>query len=76
MEQNLLDKIKQSISNIDEKKMNIYFFVQDTKGNAKASLKYIYDMALSLKQLGYQPKVDLEMGIKKTIEWYNERNML
>jgi len=55
MEQNLLDKIKQSISNIDEKKMNIYFFVQDTKGNAKASLKYIYDMALSLKQLGYQP---------------------
>jgi hypothetical protein len=55
MEQNLVEKIRKSISNIDEKKLNIYFFVQDTKGNAKASLKYIYDMALSLKKLGYEP---------------------
>lgn len=55
MEQNLVEKIRKSISNIDDKKLNIYFFVQDTKGNAKASIKYIYDMALSLKKLGYEP---------------------
>ena len=38
--------------------------------------KNVYSCEKAKKQLGYQPKVDLEMGIKKTIEWYNERNML
>jgi hypothetical protein len=33
--------------------MRIYFLVQDTKGNAKASVRYIYQMAMSLKKSGY-----------------------
>jgi hypothetical protein len=36
-----------------EKLSRIYFMVQDTKGNAKASIKYIYHMALTLKNNGY-----------------------
>jgi hypothetical protein len=36
-----------------EKLSRIYFMVQDTKGNAKASVKYIYHMALTLKNNGY-----------------------
>ena len=36
-----------------EKKSRIYFFVQDTKGNAKASVRLIYQMAHSLKTKGY-----------------------
>lgn len=46
-------KIEQSIKNILNKNARIYFFVQDTKGNPKASIKYIYDMALVLKNDDY-----------------------
>jgi len=46
-------KLEQSIKNIDEKKSRIYFFVQDTKGNPKASIRYIYQIALTLKKHGY-----------------------
>lgn len=48
-----IKKVEQSIQNLIDKKSRIYFFVQDTKGNARASVKYIYDMALVLKKGGY-----------------------
>jgi hypothetical protein len=38
---------------LKEKKSRIYFLVQDTKGNAKASMAYIYRLALTLKNNGY-----------------------
>jgi hypothetical protein len=53
MENEMIEKIKVSIKNIDEKLNRIYFFVQDTKGNAKASVRYIYQMAMALKKDGY-----------------------
>ena len=37
-----LEKIEKSIQNMKEKKSRIYFFTQDTKGNAKASVRLIY----------------------------------
>jgi hypothetical protein len=36
-----------------EKKSRIYFITQDTKGNAKASVRYIYQMAMALRKDGY-----------------------
>lgn len=48
-----VSKIEQSIQNLKEKNSRIYFFVQDTKGNARASVRYIYQMADTLKELGY-----------------------
>lgn len=53
MEQEMIEKIKGSIANIESKLNRIYFFVQDTRGNAKASIKYLYDMALTLKNDGH-----------------------
>jgi hypothetical protein len=47
------EKLERSINNMKEKLSRIYFMVQDTKGNAKASVKYIYHMALTLKNNGY-----------------------
>ena len=47
------EKLEKSINNMKEKLSRIYFMVQDTKGNAKASIKYIYHMALTLKNNGY-----------------------
>ena len=46
-------KLEKSVNNMKEKLSRIYFMVQDTKGNAKASIKYIYHMALTLKRNGY-----------------------
>lgn len=48
-----IKKIEDSIKSLVEKKSRIYFFAQDTKGNAKASIRYIYDMALTLSNGGY-----------------------
>lgn len=49
----LIKKLEQSIENLKEKKCRLFFFVQDTKGNAKASVSYIYDLALTLKNAGF-----------------------
>jgi len=46
-------KVEKSIQALREKKSKIYFFVQDTKGNAKASISYIYRMAYTLHKDGF-----------------------
>lgn len=53
MEQEKLAKLEKSIENLKSKKSRIYFLAQDTKGNAKASVAYIYRMAKSLLDAGY-----------------------
>lgn len=50
-----IQKLEKSINNMKEKLSRIYFIVQDTKGNAKASVRYIYQMAMVLKSNGYNP---------------------
>ena len=46
------EKLKSSIENLKNKNFKIYFFVQDTKGNASASVRYIYQMAHTLLKDG------------------------
>jgi hypothetical protein len=53
METELKEKISLSIEKIENKENKIFFFVQDTRGNAKASLVYLYDMAYTLHKDGY-----------------------
>ena len=53
MELEKLEKIEKSIENLKNKSARIYFLVQDTKGNPKAYIKYIYDVAITLKNNGY-----------------------
>lgn len=48
-------KIENSIEKLKDKTARIYLLVQDTKGNPKASVKYIYDIAVSLKSNNYNP---------------------
>jgi hypothetical protein len=55
MEQNRILKLEQSIENLKSKKARIYLFVQDTKGNPKGGVRYIYQMGMSLKNQGYNP---------------------
>ena len=55
MNQEQISKVEKSIENLKNKTSKIYFIVQDTKGNAKASIRFIYEFALSLKNNGYNP---------------------
>ena len=55
MTQEQIQKLEKSIENLKDKSVRIYFMVQDTKGNARASIAYAYRMALTLKKNGFNP---------------------
>lgn len=74
---NTKEKVLAAIDNLKNKKSRIYFIVNDTKGNPKASVRYIYQMAESLKLNGFNPiilheKADYS-GVSSWLgEWYME----
>lgn len=49
----IIENIDKEINKIDKKENHIYFFVIDTKGIPSGSLEYIYNLALILKNNGY-----------------------
>lgn len=55
MENSIEEKVKQSISSLRNKQSRIYLLVQDTKGNARASVRYMYQMGKTLKENGFNP---------------------
>jgi glycosyltransferase involved in cell wall biosynthesis len=76
MELEKLEKIEKSIENLKNKSARIYFLVQDTKGNPKASIKYIYDVAITLKNNGYNSIIIHENNEYKGVsEWLDPKYM-
>ena len=76
MENTIEEKVKQSIQVLRDKKARIYFLVQDTKGNAKASVRYIYQMAKTLKDNGFNPIILHEKAdYSGVIAWLDEEYM-
>lgn len=76
MENQLQEKVKQSIQVLRDKQARIYFLVQDTKGNAKASIKLIYQMAKVLKDNGFNPFILHEKSdYAGVIAWLDEEYM-
>jgi len=55
MENSLKEKVLKSIEVLKDKQARIYFLTQDTKGNAKASVRFIYQVAKTLKDAGFNP---------------------
>ncbi len=67
------EKVQSTIENLRNKKARIYFLVQDTKGNAKASVRYIYQMAKTLKNNGFNPIILHEKNdYTKVSSWLSE----
>jgi hypothetical protein len=55
MNQEQITKLERAIDNLKNKTSKIYLFAQDTKGNAKASVAYIYRMGMALLDGGFNP---------------------
>ena len=76
MQNEMKEKVLLSIQNLKEKKSRIYFMVQDTKGNAKASVRYIYQMAKSLLDAGFNPIILHEKDdYAGVVAWLEEEYM-
>lgn len=71
-----IGKLETSIKNLEDKSAKIYFFVQDTKGNASASVRFIYQMAMSLKNNGFSPIILHEKSDYTGVSsWFDEKYM-
>ena len=76
MNQEQITKLELSIENMKNKKSRIYLISQDTKGNAKASIAYIYRLGLSLLNSGYNPIILHETPDYTGVsEWLGEEYM-
>ena len=77
MNQEQITKLELSIENMKNKKSRIYLIAKDTKGNAKASIAYIYRLALSLLNAGYNPIILHETPDYTGVsEWLGEEYMV
>jgi hypothetical protein len=76
MNQEQIQKLEASIKNMMDKKSRIYLLVQDTKGNAKASVRLIYQMAKSLLDAGFNPIILHEKKeYAGVVAWLDEEYM-
>ena len=53
----VLERVDKEIKKLDDKSFSIFFFIIDSKGTPSGSMSYIYEMALTLKKLGYDVKM-------------------
>ena len=51
--------------NYDEKKLVVF-----SKDRVGKDLRYMMNSKKANKELGWQPKISLENGLKKTIDWH------
>ncbi len=55
-----IKKLEESLNRLETNKGVVYFLTYDTKNNPRASIKYIYDLALTLKNNGFNSKILVE----------------
>lgn len=73
-EKNQLNKLEEALLRLNTKENKIYFLTYDTKKNARASIKYIYDSALALKENGYNSYILVEDSSYNGVEdWLGDR---
>ena len=52
-----IEKLESALGRLETKENVIYFLTYDTKNNARAAVKHIYDMVLTLKEEGSNSKI-------------------
>ena len=72
--ENVVQKVEEIISNLENKDFNMYFFVMDTKGNPQSGVEYMYDVALYLHENGYNvTMLHQEQDFVGPFDWLGER---
>ena len=70
----VIKKLEESISKLENKDFNVYFFVVDSKNNPNGGVEYTYDIALTLHNMGYNvTMLHQEEEFIGPIEWLGER---
>ena len=54
-----IEKLESALGRLQTNENVVYFLSYDTKNNARASVKHIYDMALTLKNNGGNVKISI-----------------
>jgi len=68
-----IEKLESALGRIEENESVVYFLTYDTKSNARAGVKHIYDMALTLKNNGANVKILVEdKGYVGVESWLGE----
>jgi dTDP-glucose 4,6-dehydratase len=62
-------EITNKILEILNKDQNSIEYVEDRKGHDR---RYAIDFSKIKKELGWEPEIDFEDGLKKTVDWYKE----
>lgn len=57
-----VDRIDKSIKALEDKSFNIFFFVVDSKNVPNSSMEYVYEMALTLKNSGFNVTMLYQLG--------------
>lgn len=69
-----IEKLENSLSKLNLNEHAIYFLTYDTRNNARASVKHIYDIALTLKESGYNSKILVEdKSYTKVDSWLGDK---
>jgi glycosyltransferase involved in cell wall biosynthesis len=63
-----IEKLESALGRLESSESIVYFLTYDTKGNARASVKYIYDLALTLHKNGVPSKILVEDKTYKGVE--------
>ena len=64
----LVQRIETEIGKLKDKSFKVLFYVPDAKNNATGYISYIYQMALTLQQLGYNVKMLYQLDNEYTAE--------
>jgi hypothetical protein len=57
-----IEKLETALGRLNDGNSTVYFLTYDTKNNPRAGVKYIYDLALTLKNNGIKSKILVEDG--------------
>jgi hypothetical protein len=68
-----IEKLESALGRLESNESIVYFLTYDTKTNARAAVKHIYDMALTLKNNGVNVKILVEDKTYSGVEsWLGE----
>ena len=62
-------ELTQKVLHLMNKDMSSIEYVQDRAGHDQ---RYSVDITKVSQELGYQPTIEFEQGLKETIDWYQE----